>query len=90
MNRQFHNKRHLLTVTDKRAGVTVKNITRHIFNLNLEEKSYKISFSALPVKKEWSKNQQGGRGEHNVPGSNRFKKLIVCVRTYDLSVTNKH
>ena len=75
-----------------------KNFTRYIFNLNLEEKSYKMSFKALPVKIEWSKNQQGGWGGGRgggaqcapLLGADRFKRLIVCVRTYDLSVTNKH
>ena len=31
-----------------------------MFNLKLEEKSYKMSFKALPVKIQRSKNRQGG------------------------------
>ena len=45
-----------------------------MFNIKLEEKSYKMSFKALPFKIQWSKNQQGGEG-HNVlllsPGADR-------------------
>ena len=42
-------------VTDKYAGVGKlfdwsKNCTGHMFNLKLEEKSYKLGFKALPVK----------------------------------------
>ena len=36
-----------------------------MFNINLEEKSYKINFKALPIKIQRSKNRQGGG--HNVP-----------------------
>ena len=32
-----------------------------MFSIKLEEKSYKMSFKALPVKKEQSKNQQGAQ-----------------------------
>ena len=35
-----------------------KTFTGHIFNIKLEEMSYKISFKALPVKIQQSKNQQ--------------------------------
>ena len=41
-----------------------KNSTGHVFKIKLEEKSYKISFKALPVKIHWSKNWQG---DHKVP-----------------------
>ena len=30
-----------------------------MFNTKLEEKSYKMSFKALPVKAQWSQNCQG-------------------------------
>ena len=61
MNRQFHNKRQSLTVTNKQTGVAnfltdQKNFTGYMFNINLEEKSYKMSFKTLPVKIQWSKN----------------------------------
>ena len=79
MNRQFHNMRQSLMFTDKQAGVAdystnQKNFTGHMFNIKLEEKSYKMSFKALPFKIQWSKNRQGGEG-HNVlllsPGADR-------------------
>ena len=79
MNRLFHYKRQPLTVTDKQAGVgnystDQKKFTGHMFNIKLEEKSYKMSFKALPFKIQWSKNRQGGEG-HNVlllsPGADR-------------------
>ena len=31
-----------------------------MFNIKLEEKSHKMSFKALPVKMQQSKNRQGG------------------------------
>ena len=37
-----------------------------MFNTKLEEKSNKMSFKALPVKIQWSKNRQGG-WQHNMP-----------------------
>ena len=50
MNRQFHNKRQLLTVTDKHYYLTdQKKIAGHTSNIKLEEKSYKMSFKAPPV-----------------------------------------
>ena len=36
-----------------------KNCTDHIFNIKLEEKSFKMSFKALPVKILRLKNRQG-------------------------------
>ena len=53
MNRQFHNKQQSLTVTGKQETVDKlfdwsKNFTGHMFNTKLEEKSYKMSFKALP------------------------------------------
>ena len=39
-----------------------------MFNIKLEEKSNKMSFKALPVEIQWSKNREGKvGGEHNVP-----------------------
>ena len=40
-----------------------------MLNIKLEEKSCKMSFKALPVKIQRSKNQQGG-GAHS-PGADR-------------------
>ena len=45
-----------------------KSFTCHMFNIKLEEKSYKMGFKALPVKIQWSKNREG---EHNVPPEGR-------------------
>ena len=49
-----------------------KNFTGHMFNIKLEKKPYKMSFKALPVKIQWSKNQQR---RHNVspPEADRVK-----------------
>ena len=77
MNRQFHNKRQSLTVTDKQTvwanySTDQKNFTCHVFNIKLEEKSYKMSFKSLPVKIQQSINRQG---RHNVPPeADRVKK----------------
>ena len=67
MNRQFHNKKQSLTVTDKQAGVGrlfdwSKNLTGHMSNVILEEKYYKMSFKALPLKYSGQKNRQEGKG----------------------------
>ena len=50
-------------VTDKQAGVGKlfdgsKTFTGHMFNIKLEEKSYKMNFKALAVKIQRSKNPQ--------------------------------
>ena len=45
-----------------------------MFNIKLEEMSHKMSFKALPVKIQQSKNRQGGRG-HNVPLSPRAVRV---------------
>ena len=54
-------------VTDKQAGVSKlldwsKTFywSNQMFNIKLEENSYKMSFKALPVKIQQSKNQRGG------------------------------
>ena len=65
MNQQFHTMRQSLMVTDKQAGVAdystdQKNFTGHMFNIKSAEKSYKMSFKALPVKIQQSKNRQMG------------------------------
>ena len=45
-----------------------------MFKIKLEEKSYKMSFKAIPVKIQRSKNRQGG---HNVsPGADKVNLLI--------------
>ena len=57
-----------MTVNDKQAGASKQanfltdenNFAGHMFNKKLEEKSYKMSFKALPVKIQQSKNRQGG------------------------------
>ena len=40
-----------------------KNFTDHMFNIKLEEKLYKMSFKALSVKIQQSKNRQGRGGQ---------------------------
>ena len=42
-------------------SIDQKKFTGYVFNIKLEEKSYKMSFKALPVKIKQSKNQQGGK-----------------------------
>ena len=64
MNRQFHNKRKLLKVTDKHKvsanySSDQKNFTGHMFNMKLEENLYKMSFKALPVIIQRLRNLQG-------------------------------
>ena len=42
-----------------------KRFTGNMFNIKLEEKSYKMNFKALPVQMQQSKNRQGAGG-HNI------------------------
>ena len=74
MDQQFHNKQQLLTITNKQASLGVlfdqKNFNGHMFSIKLEENSNKMSFKALPVKIQWSKNQQG-RGAQCTPTQGR-------------------
>ena len=49
-----------------------KNDTGHMFNIKLEKKSYKMSFKALPVKIQRSKNKGHNVGG-TIPGADRFK-----------------
>ena len=46
-----------------------------MFNIKLEEKSYKMTFKGLPVKMQRSKNRQRWRGHTCVlrPGADRVK-----------------
>ena len=72
MNRQFHNKRQSLTLIDKHKVSVNYSIDQnifigHMFNIKLEEKSYKMSFKALLVKVQRSKNR--GRGDTMCPFS---------------------
>ena len=65
MNRQFHNKRQSLTVIDTQAGEgklfhKLKNFTGHMFKTKSEEKSYKMSLKALPVKIQRTKKPTKG------------------------------
>ena len=49
-----------------------------MFNIKLEEKSYKISFKDLPVKIQPSKNRQEGGGRQTVPlhpGADRLNPI---------------
>ena len=61
-----------------------KSFTGHMFNIKLEEKSYKISFKALPVKIQPSKNRQegGGGGEKDCTPPPRCRQvepnLVQC------------
>ena len=71
MNRQFYNKRHSLTVTDKQSvwanySIDQNNFAGHLFSIKLEEKSYKMSFKILPVKIQQSKNLQGQIGLNQI------------------------
>ena len=90
MNRQFHNKRQSLTVTDKYTGIGKlfdwsKNFTGDMFNIKLEEKSNKMSFKALSVKIQRSKNRQGGggaecaRSPHPSSRADRVKYIRIFV-----------
>ena len=49
-----------------------------MFNIKLEEKLYKMSFKALPVKPQWSKNRHGGR---NVWGAHVGSKYLLNYQT---------
>ena len=81
MNRQFHNKRQSLRVTEKQSVWAVymtdqKSFTGHMFSIKLEEKSYKMRSKALPVKIQRSRNRHGGRGGILCPprpGADRVK-----------------
>ena len=57
-----------------------KNFTSHILNIKLEEKSHKMSLNALPVKIQWSMNQQEGTmcPPLPLPGAGRVKKLKIA------------
>ena len=61
MNRQFHNKRQ--SVTNKPVWTNYstdqKNFTGHMFNIKLEQKSYKMKFKDLPAKIQQSKTNMG-------------------------------
>ena len=46
-----------------------------MFNIKLEENSYKMSFKALPVKIQWSKNRHGGHNAPTPPGQIGLRKL---------------
>ena len=86
MNRQFHNKRQSLTLIDKHKVSVNYSIDQNIFigqmfNIKLEEKSYKMSFKALLVKIQRSKNR--GRGatmcsfSFPPPGADRVKQHFM-------------
>ena len=71
MNWQFHNKRQSLTNKPVWTNYSTdqKNFTGHMFNIKLEQKSYKMRFKALPVKRQRSKTEMGGAwGEHGRGG----------------------
>ena len=72
MNRQFHNKWQSLTVTNKHYSTDQKNVTGHLFNIKLEEKSYKMSFKTLLVKIQRSKNPP-------LPGQIFFLCFTACL-----------
>ena len=63
-----------------------------MFNIKLEEKSYKMSFKAVPVKIQWSKKPIGGHivpgqiGLNTLPynGTNLWKKTIMHCYTKNL------
>ena len=81
--RQFHNKWQSLTVTDKQAGgadysTDQKNFTDHMFNIKLEEKSYKMSFRILPLKIQRSKNRQGAQCDEVFREKKWRLKVVAC------------
>ena len=53
-----------------------------MFNIKLEEKSYKMSFKALPVKIQQPKNRQRRSTMH--PGVDRVKKSRMNLRKINL------
>ena len=56
-----------------------KNFTGHMFTIKLEEKSYKISFKALPFKIHWSKNRQRAHCAPSLSGPDRVKKTVLNI-----------
>ena len=62
MNWQLHNKRQSLTQSLANKPLWAdystdqKKFTDYMFNVKLKENSYKISFKALLIKIQWSKN----------------------------------
>ena len=67
-------------------SIDQKNFTGHMFNIKLEEKSYKMSLTALPVKIQWSKSRQGGTicppGVDRVKRKHNPKMTIVCYQVF--------
>ena len=64
MHQQFHNKQQSLTSPTNKPvwenySTEQKTFTGHVFNIKLEEKSYKMSFKALLVKIQRSRNGLG-------------------------------
>ena len=59
-----------------------------MFNIKLEEKSHKMSFKALPVKIQRSKNRQG---KHSVPpplpSPDRVKVLFFYLANFIVGVS---
>ena len=56
-----------------------KIFTGHMFNIKLEEKSYKMSCKALPVKMQQSKNLQGAGGRNIKIEYQKSMKLLQPV-----------
>ena len=56
-----------------------KNFTGPMFTIKLEEKSYKISFKALPFKIHWSKNRQRAHCAPSLSGPDRVKKTVLNI-----------
>ena len=82
MNRQFHNKRQSLTNKPVWTNYSTdqKNFTGHMFNIKLEQKSYKMKFKDLPAKIQQSKTNMGEErgGGHKVRlifGSTRYQRI---------------
>ena len=67
-----------------------KNFTGHMFNIKLEEKSHKMSFTALPVKIQQSKNRQSQNGTMcpPPPGAVRVKKTVLKRVTHGIIYSN--
>ena len=69
-----------------------KKCTGHIFNIKLEEKSYKMSFKVLPVKIQWSKHQQCQPSPPPPTGVDRvlfFTINLLCLTSSQISAHRK-
>ena len=94
MNRQFHNKRKLLKVTDKHEvsanySSDQKNFTGHMFNMKLEENLYKMSFKALPVIIQRLRNLQGNLFTPEADSINKYCQRATIQHKYSTRVSEQ-